>query len=104
MSLPLFLLAFEKHTKDTPGKQAAVLVRALDCSVQLLLEVKEAWTFLLTDTILPNPAEELSLSSNPLPHLQLLLCPSTPSAEVRRSKMRGDVKVAIVIVIIKHQP
>ena len=56
MSLPLFLLAFEKETKDTPGKQAAVLVRALDCSVQLLLEVKEAWAFVLTDTILPNPA------------------------------------------------
>ena len=102
MSLPLFLLAFEeKNIQDTPGKQAAVLVRALDCSVQLLLEVKEAWTFVLTDTILPNPAQE-SLSSNPLPHLQLLLCPSTPSAEVRRSKMRGKASFAIAIIIGKH--
>ena len=102
MSLPLFLLVFENHTQDTPGKQAAVLVRALDCSVQLLLEVKEAWAFVLTDTILPNPAQEFSLSSNPLPHLQLLLCPSTPSAEVRRSKMRGKASFAIAIIIGKH--
>ena len=102
MSFLLFLLAFEKtpfHDQNTPGQQAVVLVRAFNCSVELLLEVKEARALILADTILPNPAQESSLLTSPLPHLQLLLCPSTPSA-MRRSKMRGEVRAAIAITSI----
>ena len=91
MSLPLFLLAFEKETKDTPGKQAAVLVRALDCSVQLLLEVKEAWAFVLTDTILPGPA---------LQHLQHFILAMVSLSIV--PIISAQVKSVLGITLHKH--
>ena len=42
--------------QNRPVQQPAVLVSPLDRTVQLLLEDKEAGTFVLTDTILPKPA------------------------------------------------
>ena len=90
------------HHQNPPGQEPAELDSALGCSVQLLLEVEEPWTVVLTDTIVPRPATEITFSADSLPHLQLLFCPSTPS-EVRKRKIKGLYRAAIVITIRKHQ-
>ena len=95
------------HHQNPPGQEPAELDSALGCSVQLLLEVEEPWAVVLTDTILPRPAmQESSCKShhpNSLPHPQLLFCPPTPS-EVRRSKIRGEVRAAIAMAKTGPEP